>query len=125
MNPAPMITLYVLGALLVLVAVTTVSSRAARVVAGALVWLLRLYQNTISVNRGPTCRFQPSCSHYAVEALQVHGVARGIVLSTWRLLRCGPWHPGGADPVPPARGARARSATPCTAEDHFEEQAPC
>jgi uncharacterized protein len=128
MNPAPVVTLLVLAALALVVASTMVSARAARAVSGALVWLLRLYQNTISAYRGPTCRFEPSCSHYAIEALQVHGVVRGITLTTRRLLRCGPWHPGGADPVPP-RSDHTRShtgaATPRTAEDHFEEQAPC
>jgi putative membrane protein insertion efficiency factor len=80
----------------------------------ALVWLLRGYQTWISPAFPPVCRFYPTCSSYAVEALQVHGVLRGSWLSLRRLLKCGPWHPGGIDKVP------ARSAA-----DHPEEQAPC
>ena len=98
-----------------------------------LVALLRGYQRWVSPALPPTCRFRPSCSAYAVEALQVHGVVRGILLTTWRLLRCAPWHPGGIDPVPPgrARGAAppsrpdgSRDHLARSAEDH-EEQAPC
>lgn len=65
-----------------------------------LVALLRGYQRWISPALPPTCRFYPSCSAYAIEALQVHGLLRGTVLTAWRLLRCAPWHPGGVDPVP-------------------------
>lgn len=72
-----------------------------------MVWLMvlpvRIYQRLISPLLPPSCRFYPSCSHYAVEALRVHGPLRGARLAAWRLLRCGPWHPGGYDPVPPAR----------------------
>jgi putative membrane protein insertion efficiency factor len=68
-----------------------------------LVALLRAYQRWISPALPPTCRFYPTCSAYAVEALQVHGLLRGTWLTVRRLLRCGPWHPGGIDPVPPGR----------------------
>ncbi|ODR09915.1 membrane protein insertion efficiency factor YidD [Mycolicibacillus koreensis] len=54
----------------------------------------------ISPLRLPTCRFTPTCSQYAVEALTWHGLLRGGALALWRLLKCGPWHPGGWDPVP-------------------------
>nr|WP_231974426.1 membrane protein insertion efficiency factor YidD [Pseudonocardia sp. HH130630-07] len=64
---------------------------------------MRWYQVWISPNLLPSCRFHPSCSAYAVEALSVHGLVRGLALTAWRLLRCGPWHPGGWDPVPPPR----------------------
>lgn len=64
---------------------------------------IRLYQRLISPMMPPSCRFHPSCSAYAVEAVQVHGAAKGLVLGTWRLLRCNPWNLGGLDPVP-ARG---------------------
>ena len=50
---------------------------------------------------GPTCRFYPSCSCYAEEALQQHGAVRGSYLTVRRLMRCHPWHAGGYDPVPP------------------------
>ena len=49
----------------------------------------------------PSCRFHPTCSAYAVEAVHVHGVFRGLAMALWRLLRCHPFHPGGFDPVPP------------------------
>jgi len=51
----------------------------------------------------PRCRFYPSCSAYALEALETHGAARGSWLAVKRVGRCNPWHPGGIDPVPPAR----------------------
>lgn len=63
--------------------------------------LLRVYQYLISPMLGPRCRFYPSCSHYAVEAIERHGLPRGMLLAARRLSRCHPWHPGGVDPVPP------------------------
>lgn len=63
--------------------------------------LLRVYQYLISPILGPHCRFYPSCSHYAVEAIDRHGLPRGMLLAVRRLSRCHPWHPGGVDPVPP------------------------
>lgn len=90
-----------------------------------LVLLLRGYQRWISPLLPPSCRFYPSCSAYAIEALQVHGLIRGTALAAWRLLRCAPWHPGGVDPVPPGRPSRAdRRADRRPAQNH-EEQAPC
>jgi len=68
------------------------------------VFLIRLYQWTVSPLLGPTCRFHPSCSQYALEALLRFGVLRGSVLALKRLGRCHPWHPGGFDPVPASRG---------------------
>ncbi len=82
-----------------------------------LIALVRIYQRWISPALPPTCRFYPTCSAYAVEALQLHGVLRGTWLTLWRLLRCAPWHPGGIDPVPPRRIRPARN--------HHEEQASC
>jgi putative membrane protein insertion efficiency factor len=61
---------------------------------------IRLYQQEISPRRGPCCRFSPTCSHYAAEALQRHGLRRGLWLSARRLLRCRPGATGGVDPVP-------------------------
>jgi putative membrane protein insertion efficiency factor len=71
------------------------------------VLLLRLYRAVISPLYGPTCRFYPSCSEYALIAVDRHGVVRGGWLAARRLLRCHPWNPGGVDPVPPVEGSRA------------------
>ena len=60
---------------------------------------IRAYQLVISPLIGPSCRFIPTCSEYAREALQVHGIFKGSLLSLWRLLKCHPFHPGGYDPV--------------------------
>lgn len=65
--------------------------------------LIRLYQWTISPLLGPTCRFHPSCSNYAIEAIRRFGLLRGGWLTLCRLGRCHPWNPGGFDPVPNAR----------------------
>ncbi len=65
-----------------------------------LIGAIRLYQGTLSRLLPPVCRFYPSCSEYAAQAVQRHGALRGLQLATLRLLRCGPWHPGGFDPVP-------------------------
>jgi uncharacterized protein len=68
--------------------------------------LIRLYQWTVSPLLGPACRFYPSCSQYALQAVLRFGVFRGGWLSLARLSRCHPWHPGGFDPVPPAPAPR-------------------
>ncbi len=62
--------------------------------------LIRLYQLTVSPLLGPRCRFYPSCSQYALEALQRFGFLRGSGLALKRIGRCHPWNPGGIDPVP-------------------------
>ena len=61
--------------------------------------LIRGYQLTLSRLIGPRCRFYPSCSHYAIEAVQQFGVGHGLLKSTRRVLKCHPFHPGGIDPV--------------------------
>ena len=65
----------------------------------ALIYLLRAYQVLISPLLPPACRFTPTCSEYAIEAVRQHGALRGFYLATRRLLRCHPFHPGGYDPV--------------------------
>ncbi|MBK5211083.1 MAG: membrane protein insertion efficiency factor YidD [Coriobacteriia bacterium] len=65
-----------------------------------LVLLIRGYQQVISPLSPPSCRFAPSCSAYAVTALQRYGVMKGGWLAFKRILRCNPWNPGGYDPVP-------------------------
>ncbi|MCS6930660.1 MAG: membrane protein insertion efficiency factor YidD [Acetobacteraceae bacterium] len=75
-------------------------SFAARALRGAVV----AYRWTLRPVLGCNCRFYPSCSAYALEALAGHGALRGGVMSVRRILRCNPWNPGGYDPVPPPRG---------------------
>jgi uncharacterized protein len=79
------------------------SSRPKRpnIAAQALMLGITGYQKYLSPLKGaPSCRFVPSCSSYALEAVQVHGAAKGTVLATLRVLKCQPLHPGGFDPVP-------------------------
>jgi putative membrane protein insertion efficiency factor len=83
-----------------------------------LVGAVRVYQLVVSPWFGPTCRFYPSCSAYAVGALREHGAVRGAWLAARRLLRCHPWNPGGVDPVPP-RGSSRR--TRAGGHDHTED----
>ena len=65
-----------------------------------LIWLIRLYQRAISAHSPPSCRFTPTCSAYAIEAIQRFGAIRGTGLAVWRILRCNPWGGHGYDPVP-------------------------
>lgn len=89
----------------------TLLSSALRLPAKALLGLVWVYQHTLSpaipAVFGPACacRFHPTCSHYAAEAVRSHGAMRGVWLSARRLLRCTPLHPGGFDPVPSPRRA--------------------
>ena len=66
-----------------------------------LIWIVRAYQLVLSPMLGQNCRFYPSCSSYAIEALRTHGAVRGGWLAARRLGRCHPWNAGGLDPVPP------------------------
>ena len=77
--------------------------RLASAPARVVVAILRGYQRVLSPIYAPTCRFYPSCSQYALLAVQNHGVVRGTFLAAWRLLRCNPWNAGGVDDVPPCR----------------------
>ena len=67
-------------------------------------WLLilpiRFYRKYISPLKPPTCRFTPTCSQYAIEAIRKHGPFKGVALAVWRILRCNPWGGSGYDPVP-------------------------
>ncbi|MGQ9870899.1 membrane protein insertion efficiency factor YidD [Leptodesmis sp.] len=66
-----------------------------------LIGLVKVYRTFISPLYLPTCRFQPTCSQYAIEAIDQHGVLKGSWLAACRICRCHPFHPGGYDPVPP------------------------
>nr|WP_233266990.1 membrane protein insertion efficiency factor YidD [Tomitella fengzijianii] len=77
--------------------------------ANAAVFAVELYRTYVSPTRAPTCRFIPTCSEYAVTALREWGLLRGTALACWRLLKCGPWYPGGWDPVPQRHGRRIRA----------------
>ena len=74
--------------------------------------LIRFYQLAISPMLGPRCRYYPSCSNYALQAIQLHGPLRGTALAGWRLLRCNPWSPGGVDFPPPRRDGKGSVAPP-------------
>lgn len=73
-----------------------------------LIRALRVYKYFISPLLSRNCRFHPSCSHYAEEAIAHFGAARGTWLAVRRLLRCHPWNPGGFDPVPPIATGQSR-----------------
>ena len=77
-------------------------------VRAALLGLIRLYQLTLSPWLGRQCRYEPTCSKYAAEALERHGVRRGVWLAAKRLGRCHPWGRSGYDPVPELEGLPAR-----------------
>jgi putative membrane protein insertion efficiency factor len=86
-------------------------------VARGLIVVVRGYQRVLSPLLGPRCRFAPTCSAYAVEALSRHGAARGGWLAVRRIARCHPFNRGGHDPVPPARSSSATmEATPGDAD---------
>lgn len=68
----------------------------------ACVVILRAYRTVISPLYGDVCRYYPSCSRYALEAIQQHGVIKGVGLGVWRIVRCHPWAKGGVDDVPAA-----------------------
>jgi putative membrane protein insertion efficiency factor len=76
------------------------SSRRPLVLTSALVLLVRAYQRTVSPLFPATCRYIPSCSEYAAQALARHGLVRGVFYASLRVLRCHPWAVGGEDPVP-------------------------
>lgn len=81
--------------------------RAEFTIARGLIFVIQLYRHMVSPLRLPTCRFTPTCSQYAVDALAEFGLLRGSWLAAVRLAKCGPWHRGGWDPIPERKGAGA------------------
>ena len=73
---------------------------------------IRVYQRLLSPLVGQRCKYYPSCSEYAAQAIQRYGILRGLVLAGWRLLRCNPWSRGGFDPVEEQRVFKPRAAAP-------------
>lgn len=84
-------------------------------------WPIHLYQRAMEGRPSP-CRFTPSCSTYAVESLETHGLLKGSRLAIWRILRCNPWGGQGFDPVPPARSARHRCSSSGSVHHHHNHQ---
>jgi putative membrane protein insertion efficiency factor len=87
-----------------------------RVLRAAAILPIRLYQWLISPMLGQRCKYYPSCSEYAVQAIKQFGILRGLVLAGWRLLRCNPWSRGGLDAVENQRLFKPRAEPKPTAE---------
>ena len=85
-----------------------------RALRAAVVAPILAYRRLISPMLGQRCRYYPSCSEYAVQAITRFGILRGLVLAGWRLLRCNPWSQGGVDLVEEQRLFRPRAPTPST-----------
>jgi putative membrane protein insertion efficiency factor len=64
------------------------------------IWLIKKYQINISSKTPPSCKYIPTCSAYAIEAIKIHGAFWGLLLAIWRILKCNPFSKGGYDPVP-------------------------
>jgi len=99
----------------------SLASRLRQLPAAALLGLIWLYQRTLSPAlpalfgvAGCGCRFHPTCSHYAADAIRLHGVIMGGYLALRRLVKCSPLHPGGFDPVPPRTRFTCVSVTKAT-----------
>ncbi|WP_258807788.1 membrane protein insertion efficiency factor YidD [Pseudidiomarina sp. CB1] len=78
---------------------------------------IRFYQWFISPLIGPRCRFQPTCSQYAIEAIQKHGMMRGFWLASKRISKCHPGHPGGFDPVPKTNASDSKNESKTETKD--------
>jgi len=72
-----------------------------QIIRRSIIWPIKFYQKCISPLFAGVCRYQPSCSQYMIEAIEIHGIFKGIYLGTKRILRCHPWGGSGFDPVPP------------------------
>lgn len=78
---------------------------------GLILFLIKMYRLILSPLLPPQCRFTPSCSEYALQAVEHHGAIRGLYLSARRVLKCHPFHAGGYDPVPEVKSSDNRCAT--------------
>jgi putative membrane protein insertion efficiency factor len=78
---------------------------------GAALAMIRWYKRNVSPSLPPGCRYQPTCSEYTHEAIEVHGVVKGIGLGVWRLMRCNPWSKGGIDRVPGTESSQEQVAS--------------
>ena len=79
---------------------TTIKGVVRKILIAPFIFLIRFYQVCISPLKQPCCRFTPTCSQYALQAFRKHGPVKGLILTTWRILRCNPWGGSGYDPVP-------------------------
>ncbi len=86
-----------------------------------MIWLVRLYQKTISPIKPSCCRFTPTCSAYAIEAFQKRGFFIGLALTVWRILRCNPFSKGGYDPVPERRSRRSDAESKNGGTNHITD----
>ncbi len=87
------------------------------------IFFIRFYQKAISPHFPPTCRYQPTCSHYTLEAIQTHGAIKGMWMGLRRISRCHPWGGSGYDPVPPKKGKKSgTNSCGCCASSADEEQ---
>jgi uncharacterized protein len=84
--------------------VVALTRRSGKAAVRSLIFLIQLYRHMVSPLRPATCRFVPTCSQYAVDALNEYGLIRGSWLAAARLAKCGPWHAGGWDPIPDRPG---------------------
>jgi putative membrane protein insertion efficiency factor len=83
-----------------------------RLLRGAVILPIRIYQQLLSPVAGARCKYYPSCSEYAAQAVARFGILRGLVLASWRLLRCNPWSHGGFDPIENQRLFKPRATAP-------------
>lgn len=88
-----------------------------RILRSILIAPIRGYQRVISPALPRSCKYEPTCSHYAVEAIRTEGALKGVVLAAWRILRCNPWSHGGYDPVSAQRLFRSRRSSSSSLND--------
>lgn len=74
-----------------------------------IILIFKLYQKIISPLKPPSCRFIPTCSNYAIEAVETHGTFKGLMLAVKRISKCHPFHKGGYDPVPPKKTKKGKN----------------